>query len=781
MRSLQAMVRGSERADSESRLCALLGPTNTGKTHRAIERMLEFDTGVMGLPLRLLAREVYDRVSTRVGEQAVALVTGEEKRVPARPRYWICTTEAMPESRAGALNADFVAVDEIQLMGHPERGHVFTDRLLHTRGKAETWFMGSNTVESLLRTQLSGLHVTRLPRLSKLAHTGPSSLRTLPRRSAVVAFSMPEVYALADALRRRRGGAAVVLGALSPRVRNAQVALYQAGEVDFLVATDAIGMGLNLDIDHVALAGTYKFDGFETRPLESAELAQIAGRAGRYLRDGTFGTLSPEPELARAVVQQLEQHRFPLQSFAYYRNAELDFTSVAALLASLSRRPHGAHSDLLRSAPEGDDVQVLRCFARLPELSQQPPQGERLRALWDVCRVPNYEKRMPEHQAEQLLPLYRQLVQGGYVAPDFIEERVLRLARYEGDMHVLMDRLSAVRTWTYVTHQSGWLASPGELQARTRELEDKLSDALHERLLERFVEPSERRRKSAGSARPSGSAGYHPFASLAALALPSHEGGQAKTRVSWVERLIGAQFDELSLDRRGQLTFEGERVARLTRGQTLLRPGLRLLLPEWVEPGASSRIERRLIAHTRDLVTYLLAPLALTVSDSAPLRGLAYQLEQGLGCVQKHQARPQLEALSAEQRALIAEREVVVGRQTVYAAPLLAPQRLVAREALCKAWVGQDDPCASLSTEALYAKAPPRVDRELALALGFVVLATWVVRCDVLERLLALRPEQALEEAVRLLGAGEEEAKAVLKELPRARRRRRPGKRSDKA
>ncbi|MET0344568.1 MAG: helicase-related protein, partial [Polyangiales bacterium] len=357
--------RDAAKAD-DGPVTALLGPTNTGKTHRAIARMLDFESGIIGLPLRLLAREVYDRVSTLVGEQAVALVTGEEKRVPRAPRYWVCTTEAMPL----AMDVAFVAVDEIQLVGHPERGHVFTERLLHARGRAETWFMGSSTVEGLLRAQLPGLTVIKLPRLSQLTHRGQSSLRTLPRRSAVVAFSMPQVYELADALRRRRGGAAVVLGALSPRVRNAQVALYQAGEVDFLVATDAIGMGLNLDIDHVALAGTVKFDGFETRPLESGEVAQIVGRAGRHLRDGSFGTLAPEPELARGLVQQLEQHRFPAQHFAYWRNPALDFESLPALLASLGRRPPRAG---LRAAPEADDVQVLRSFDKHRELLGEAP------------------------------------------------------------------------------------------------------------------------------------------------------------------------------------------------------------------------------------------------------------------------------------------------------------------------------------------------------------------------------------------------------------------------
>ncbi|MDB4976714.1 MAG: helicase domain protein [Myxococcaceae bacterium] len=771
MRSRQAMTGQIEQPGSgtESRLCALLGPTNTGKTHRAIERMLDFDSGVMGLPLRLLAREVYDRVSTRVGEQAVALVTGEEKRVPQRPRYWICTTEAMPRD----LRADFVAVDEIQLMGHPERGHVFTDRLLHARGRLETWFLGSGTAESLVRTHLPGLRVQKLPRLSRLLHTGQSSLRTLPRRSAVVAFSMTEVYELADALRRRRGGAAVVLGALSPRVRNAQVALYQAGEVDFLVATDAIGMGLNLDIHHVALAGTVKFDGFETRSLESSELAQIAGRAGRHLRDGTFGTLAPEPELPRGVVEQLEQHRFPAQRFAYYRNSELEFDSIAALLASLGRRPQ---DDTLRSAPEGDDVQVLRALAKRPEVSQSADEPARLRALWDVCRVPNYEKRIPEHQAEQMLPLYLQLIEDGHVSADFVEQRVRGLSRYEGDMHALMDRLSAVRTWTYVTHQSGWLERASELQARTRDVEDKLSDALHERLLERFVEPAERRRSrmsQAASAQPRASESHHPFASLSNLTLPGEESDPVRTRAQWVQALVDARFEELTLDATGALAFRDQRVARLARGQHLSRPKLKLLLPASVEPGASARIERRLTAHLRDVLAYLLEPLVLGVVDSAPLRGLTYQLEQGLGTTARREALPQLQALSELDRRLLEQHEVSVGRVSVYSTPMLSYARLGIREALCKCWAGPDDAIAKLSTEALFQAAPAQLDRQLALALGFLVTPHWVVRCDVVERLLSLEPAQALEEAQLMLGAGEADARAILLELPRGRKRRR--------
>ncbi len=745
------------------RVTALLGPTNTGKTHRAIERLLEFESGVIGLPLRLLAREVYDRLSARIGEQAVALVTGEEKRIPARPRYWVCTVEAMPLE----LASEFVAVDEIQLVGHPERGHVFTDRLLRARGARETWFLGSATVEGLVRTQLEQVRIVRLPRLSRLLHTGQSSLRTLPRRSAVVAFSMPQVYELADALRQRRGGAAVVLGALSPRVRNAQVALYQAGEVDFMVATDAIGMGLNLDIDHVALAGTVKFDGFETRELECAELAQIAGRAGRYLHDGTFGTLAPEPELSPAVVRQLEQHRFPGQSFAYYRNHELDFDDLDALLASLVRRPPRAG---LRTAPEGDDLLVLRAFAKRAEITAKRRDASALRVLWDVCRIPNYEKRIPEHQAQQLMPLYQQLAEQGQIAASYFDEQLRKLEHFEGDIHALMERLASVRTFAYVSHQQDWLEQSGAFRLRTRALEDRLSDVLHERLLERFVEPRERRRTQALTNDERGTDAHHPFARLALLEIDGPTQDPRRARIDWVERLAGSAFEQLRVEARAELWFEGERVARLTRGPSLLSPQLKLVLPEWVEAGARSRIERRLTAHTRDLVSALLEPLDLGRVESAPLRGLSYQLTQGLGTIARREAAPQLAALGDPERALLSQHGIVIGKRTVYCAPLLASQHLTVREALCRAQAGPEP--ALPSSRALYQNVAS-FDRELALCMGFVTLARWAVRCDLLERLLALAPQAAYDEAKLMLGASDEDVRALLRELPRTRKRRR--------
>lgn len=770
-------VDGSRDAANEARVYALLGPTNTGKTHRAIERMLEFDSGIMGLPLRLLAREVYDRVSARLGEQAVALVTGEEKRVPRAPRYWICTVEAMPRDQPAA----FVAVDEIQLVNHPERGHVFTDRLLFFRGREETWFMGAESAERLLRTLLPELRVRKLPRLSQLRGIGQSSLRTLPRRSAVVAFNLPQVYELADALRARRGGAAVVLGALSPRVRNAQVALYQAGEVDFLVATDAIGMGLNLDIHHVALAARSKFDGFETRELEGAEIAQIVGRAGRYLRDGTFGTLSPEPELPPGLVAQLEQHRFPSLRFAYYRNTELDFSSVTALLASLAERPgHPA----LRAAPDADDLLVLRVLAQKPEVVALCSAPHAVRTLWDVCRIPNYEKRIPEHQAARLLPMFTQLVTTGRLDAAWVDRELTRLDRRDGDIHQLMERMAAVRTFTYASHQSGWLAQAERVRARARDLEDRLGDLLHERLIERFVS-HERPEARVARSRQRAIDERSPFAKLAELELyNAAERTRARDQQAWVERLVEVQFEDLVVDAHGEIRFEGARVARLIAGPVLLRPEVKLLLPAWVAPGSRDRIQRRFLAYQRDLVNHLLLPLKHEPERalSPPVRGLLYQLERGLGTVPRRQALAQLSALSPEERAALSAQDVVLGHFSLFSRGLLTPDRMTLRLALCRVFDGEGHIPQELDGSEPYWPLRRALNPALLFSLGFVALPPVALRCDVAEalreRLLSMPPEAQAAHTQLVLGCPPDLAATLTRSLtrPRRKRRRRPSR-----
>ena len=485
---------------------ALLGPTNTGKTHRAIERMLAHRTGMIGLPLRLLAREVYDRVTARVGEAAVALVTGEEKRVPAHPRYWICTVEAMPPpADVVPGGVEFVAVDEVQLSAHRERGHVFTDRVLRARGTEETLLLGADTMRGLIGRLVPDVTIESRPRLSSLTGAGALSMSALPPRTAVVAFSATRVYELAERLRAKRGGAAVVLGALSPRARNAQVALYQSGEVDYMVATDAIGMGLNMDVDCVAFADVHKFDGRRVRALGDAELAQIAGRAGRNRNDGRFATLAPLSPLPGRTSRAIETHRFAPEERVFWRNPALDTSSLAALRASLRQRPESPH---LRLAADAEDVRALDRLASDPVVTGRADHAERVALLWQVCQVPDFRSIKVDDHFGLLAALYGQLTEGdagaaGRLRQDWVARHVRPLEDGDGDLETLLARMASIRTWTYVTHQAGWLDDPGHWQERTRAIEDKLSDALHARLVQRFVDAGARRarrvRRAAGS------------------------------------------------------------------------------------------------------------------------------------------------------------------------------------------------------------------------------------------------------------------------------------------
>src|ERR1700719_1452985 len=451
---------------------AVLGPTNTGKTHLGIERMLAHSSGLIGLPLRLLAREVYNRAVERVGADAVALVTGEEKIKPPNPRFWVATVEAMPRD----LDVAFLAVDEIQRAADFERGHVFTDRMLHRRGREETLVLGAATMRPIVERLLPGASIVSRPRLSRLTFSGEKKLTRLPRRSAVVACSASEVYAIAELIRRQRGGAAVVLGALSPRTRNAQVALYQAGDVDFLVATDAIGMGLNLDVDHIAFAADRKFDGYQFRKLGPAELAQIAGRAGRASRDGTFGTTRRCPPLATELVQALETHTFEPVKVVQWRNTDLDFSSIGALQATLAAAPT---ENTMTRAPVAADILVLHHASRdddVRAMTRSRADGER---LWEVCQDHDYRKIDPATHAELVVTLYGHLIRDGAIPTDWFAKQVAEADRADGDIDTLSNRIAHIRTWTFVANRPDWLADPEHLQNVTRRLQDQLSDSFH--------------------------------------------------------------------------------------------------------------------------------------------------------------------------------------------------------------------------------------------------------------------------------------------------------------
>src|SRR5947209_1603049 len=436
---------------------AVLGPTNTGKTHLAIERMLAHSSGIIGLPLRLLAREVYNKCIERVGPDAVALVTGEEKIKPANPRFWVSTVEAMPRD----IDVAFVAIDEIQLGADLERGHVFTDRMLNRRGREETLVLGAATMRGMVEKLLPGANILSRPRLSTLNFAGEKKLTRLPRRSAVVTFSADEVYAIAELIRRQRGGAAVVLGSLSPRTRNAQVALYQSGDVDYLVATDAIGMGLNLDVDHVAFAADRKFDGYQFRKLNPSELAQIAGRAGRAMRNGTFGTTGRCPAFETDLVQALESHSFEPIKTLQWRNTDLEFSSIGALQASLAETPK--ESSLVR-APIAEDILVLEHAVRDDEIRVLAKTREAVERLWDVCQVPDYRKIAPATHAELATTLYGFLMREGAIPIDWFARQVEQADRTDGDIDTLSNRIAYIRTWTFAANRPDWLVYPDHWQ-----------------------------------------------------------------------------------------------------------------------------------------------------------------------------------------------------------------------------------------------------------------------------------------------------------------------------
>ncbi|MBX7494600.1 helicase [Qipengyuania sp. 6B39] len=469
----------------DSAIKAVLGPTNTGKTHLAIERMCAHSSGCMGFPLRLLAREVYDRVRALKGDRNVALITGEERIEPEGARYMCCTVEAMPRDGAGAA---FVALDEAQLAADRERGHIFTDRLLNTRGRQETMLLGSATIESLVRQLVPEAEISDRPRFSTLTHIGPRKLSRLPPRSAIVAFSAEQVYTVAEMLRRFRGGAAVVMGALSPETRNRQVALFQNGEVDYIVATDAIGMGLNLDVNHVAFAGLTKFDGVRMRRLLPAEMAQIAGRAGRHQRDGTFGTLAggnqhgASPEFTEEEIYAIEEHRFAPLTHLYWRDPEPRFGSLEQLIADLEAPPG---DPALRLAPEAIDLATLKRLAE-EDIGKTIRGAGKVRRFWEACSLPDFRQRGPDVHARFVARLWQDLSEG-YLGADYVAARISELDNMAGDIDTLQGRIAAIRSWAYICQRPDWVLARDEMASRARAVEAKLSDALHARLTERFV------------------------------------------------------------------------------------------------------------------------------------------------------------------------------------------------------------------------------------------------------------------------------------------------------
>jgi len=750
---------------------AVLGPTNTGKTYLAIERMLAHSSGAIGLPLRLLAREVYNKCVERVGAEQVALVTGEEKIKPASPRYWVSTLEAMPRD----LDVSFVAIDEIQLGADLERGHVFTDRMLNRRGRDETLVLGAATMRNMVEKLLPGANILSRPRLSTLHFAGEKKLTRLPRRTAIVAFSADEVYAIAELIRRQRGGAAVVLGSLSPRTRNAQVALYQSGDVDYLVATDAIGMGLNLDVDHVAFASDRKFDGYQFRKLNPAELGQIAGRAGRAMRDGTFGTTGRCPPFEPELAQALESHTFDSVKVLQWRNSVLDFASLGALAASLAQTP--TEQGLTR-APIAEDIQVLEHVSRDDEVRAMASSRVAIERLWEVCQVPDYRKISPAAHAEMAVTLYGFLMREGTIPPDWFSAQVAQADRTDGDIDTLANRIAHIRTWTFAANRPDWLADPEHWQGSTRGVEDRLSDALHERLAERFVD----RRTSVLMRRlrentmleteitKSGEVVVegHPIGRLAGFQFAADSasaGPEGKALRAAAQKALAGEIDaratklshagdeQFVLATDGSIRWLGEPVGKLTAGDDMLRPRVRILSDEHLTGASRDAVQARLDLWIKAHIEKLLGPL-LALGSAEDItgiaRGVAFQLTEALGVLERHRVAEEVKGLDQEARAALRKYGVRFGAYHLYLPNLLKPgprslavQLWALKEATPDTKGLDDVPHLAASGRTSF-PADKDVPKALYRVVGYRVCGERAVRVDILERLADLiRPALA--------------------------------------
>jgi ATP-dependent RNA helicase SUPV3L1/SUV3 len=758
--------------DFESRIrnvTAVLGPTNTGKTHLAIERMLGHDSGMIGLPLRLLAREVYDKIAARVGADKVALITGEEKIKPERARYWVATVEAMPRD----VDVDYLAIDEIQLAGDPERGHVFTDRLLHARGKSETFLLGAQTMRDAISDLIPGANFISRPRLSKLTYAGEKKITRLPARTAVIAFSASEVYAIAELIRRQRGGTAVVLGALSPRTRNAQVELYQSGDVEFLVATDAIGMGLNLNVDHVAFSNTRKFDGQNHRNLTPGELGQIAGRAGRYMNDGTFGVTGSAEPLDSDTIERLENHTFDSVRTLQWRNRKLDFASLDRLRDSLREMP--GESRLVR-ARMADDVAALETIASDREIADLASNPAAVMRLWDVCQIPDYRKISSQNHSELVATIFK-FLQGpeGRVPEDWFAKQVAFADRTDGDIDTLANRIAHIRTWTFVSNRADWLKDPEHWQQRTRQIEDNLSDALHECLTQRFVD---RRTSALMKGMRDKEELNAEIGEDGAINVENHFVGRLKgfrfvpdtqaegihgkaTRHAAAQvlsrelamrarRVAAAKSDAFKLTRSGRIIWHGEEIAHLEAGENALKPAVSLVVDEHLSQADKDKVQARLETWIGEHIGDKLKPLvdvtkATDVSGLA--RGIAFRLGESFGILKRESIAEEIKSLDQNARAQLRKYGVRFGAFNIYFPLLLKP---AAAELALTLWGLKHAAVHGLSPETL--PEPPRpgltsvatdakIPEAFYRACGFHSSGPRAVRIDMLERLAdVIRP-----------------------------------------
>ena len=747
---------------TERKITAVLGPTNTGKTHLAIERMLGHRTGMIGCPLRLLAREIYDKVAAVKGSANVALITGEERIVPKNPRFYVCTTESMPTEKL----VDFLAVDEIQLAADPERGHVFTDRMLHARGLGETMFLGSLTIESMIKALIPRAEIISRPRFSKLTYSGEKKLTRLQPRTAIVTFSASELYLMAESIRRLRGGSAVVLGALSPRTRNAQVEMFENGEVDYLIATDAIGMGLNLDVHHVAFAQLKKFDGRRRRSLIAAEIAQIAGRAGRYSRDGTFGSTAGAGPIPDEIVSAVEEHEFPELPHIYWRNRDLRFESTNLLLESLEENPA---STLLLKPHNAEDTRALRALIVDPSVKARATSQDSISLLWEVCRVPDFQQILSDTHFQLLKEIFLHLSGPTARLPDdWVQKMSRRLDQTAGDIETLSGRIAHIRTWNYIANRPNWVSDPQSLQNTTRQIEDRLSDALHERLTQRFVDRRTRAIVKGYDASGQESVTIKPEGSLSVASetvgriqginfilgdngTPPPSGVLENTIRGAVSSKLRQQVDLLCQSNNRELTllpnftinWGGGAAGRLQAGKSILKPKITSINNDMLDGQTRDRIQQRLQSWWEQYLASMFKSLfrIMNLASSGASRAIAFRLLEGLGNTPRDECQTLINALTPEEQKLLNKSNVRFGRRNLFVPTMLKTRVISLRDRLWQLYSATEIPPPKGGRVTM--RIARGVNPNYYYSIGYQPLGPLALRVDILERLSAKLRQKA--------------------------------------
>ena len=768
-----------------SNVKAILGPTNTGKTYYAMDRMLAHSSGIIGFPLRLLARENYDKAVSQVGRSQVALVTGEEKIIPPYAKYFCCTVESMPLNR----EFSFVCVDEIQLAADPDRGYIFTDRILHSRGLKETVLLGAETIRPLLQKILPDIIIDTRPRLSTLSYIGVKKLTRLKPRSTIVAFSVPEVYKIAELIRTKKGGAAIVMGALSPRTRNSQVDLYQNGQVDYLIATDAIGMGLNMDIDHVAFASDSKFDGNIPRYLTPPEIAQIAGRAGRSTRNGTFGVIDESLKFDEETIEQVESHSFfPLKNL-WWRNTDLNFSSVNKLIKSLDKAPP---FNFMRKKVGALDAICLTHLSQIDTIKAKIENEENLSLLWNICQIPDFSNTLSGMHFNLLEKTFELLLSRGKLDNEWIKSQITRLDRYDGEIDTLLNRIANVRTWTFITNRSNWLDETEYWQDQAKTIEDKLSDELHERLTQRFVDKKivvlnktlkefnnlEAIVRIDGKVFVEGEEvgtlkGFNFIPTLsdgenAAPVLSAARKTLPKEISRRVKELLMSDNAAFKFDNDGNILWQSNIIASLVNGENIYSPKININSSELLSDEQIKQIQLRIIEAVEGNIKSILSE-AINLKDpsfqniekkyfnnnqneeksaekeklpiinlSGKALGIAYEVYEGLGSATISNLSMSINTLSDEEKTQLAKLGLRLGVETIYLPNLLKPSAIKLRALLWSVFYQNFPDHGTPPDGRVSVVMQPEANHDFLRAIGFVPLGDLALRADIAERLSAL-------------------------------------------